>query len=72
MAEPETHGIPSWVVSVQKLQRPFTLLALTVGVVVLSIKGEIPWSYIGGAFTTILGHLFGERAALKQPKDGGM
>jgi len=68
MATPPETTLPPWVETIRALNRPFITTVLTIGVVTLSIQGAMPYEFVAGAFTTIIGHVFGERAALKQPQ----
>ena len=56
-----------WLDVVRALQRPFVITMLTIGVVVLTLRGELDVMILSTAFTTAIGFLFGERSKMKPP-----
>ena len=52
---------------IRALVRPTISLSLTTCVIVLALKGTVPWEALLGLLGPIIGFYFGEKAALKSP-----
>ena len=55
--------------TIRGLMRPFVTVALVSTAIYLALKGKIEAEAVWAAVTFILGHYFGERAALKKPNN---
>ena len=51
---------------IMALVRPTISLSLTACLIVLALKGTVPWEAILGLLGPIIGFYFGEKAALKK------